>query len=503
MADVAFNNIPSNELVPFFFAEINSGGTPYSNSPRVLLIGQKTANGTATPGAVYGPIQSQTEADAVFGVGSMVSAMYAIARINAPFQPMWALPLTDPAGAAAAGSFAMTAPGVTGAAILWVLGRRLTFQVNSSDTAAQVATNLAATINAANLPVIAAVDAVIASQVNTFARHVGALGNGLEITFATDESNVLNASNTVVTALAGGSGVPDLAVPLAALGDQEYDFPGAPYADANSLNSVRDFLNDQSGRWSPIQQLYGHYFSALFGSLSTLVTFGNTRNDQHVTIVGSQLSPTPQWEWAAASAAMASLHLSNAPEVSRPLQTLVLGGVQPPRDRSVWWDIPDRQALYADGIAACKVRVDNLVAIDRFVTTYQSSSTGVADATFRDCETMYQMMYLVRYMRTMVSTVHARQALADENPFNLPQIATAKSIRNTLIHAYNDLVALGVAENADIFAQYVVVQRNSTDANRVDAFLPIDVVNQLRVFAGNFTTFLQYTTPSGEVAENV
>jgi phage tail sheath gpL-like len=54
-----------------------------------------------------------------------------------------------------------------------------------------------------------------AAKVNNTARHVGALGNSLEVTFATDESNVLNASNTTVVALTGGSGVPDLAAPLA------------------------------------------------------------------------------------------------------------------------------------------------------------------------------------------------------------------------------------------------------------------------------------------------
>ncbi|WP_409997852.1 hypothetical protein, partial [Bradyrhizobium sp. SZCCHNR3027] len=123
---VLFNNIPGNELVPFFYAEINSGGTPYQGSPRVLLIGQKLPAGSAPVGTVYGPIQNEREAAAVFGVGSMLVAMYRIARLNAPFQPIWVLPLADPAGAAAAGSLTFAAPGVTGAGILWVMGRRVT-----------------------------------------------------------------------------------------------------------------------------------------------------------------------------------------------------------------------------------------------------------------------------------------------------------------------------------------------------------------------------------------
>ena len=497
---VLFNNIPGNELVPFFYAEINSGGTPYQASPRVLMIGQKLAAGTATAGVVYGPIQNEREADAVFGVGSQLSAMYRIARKNAPFQPIWALPLADPAGAAAAGSATFTAPGVTGAAILNMLGRRVVFQVNAADTGANVATNAATAINAMGLPYTAAVDGTTPAKVNVTANHKGAVFNGQEFAVATDESNVLSASNTTIVGLTGCSGVPDLAGPLASLGDQEYDFLGGAYSDATSLNAVRDFLNDSSGRWSPIQQLYGHYFTAQFGTLSSLVTFGNTRNDQHVTVIGSQRSPTPEWEWAAAAAALASAHLGDAPEVSRPLQTLVLQGVLPPRDNSVWWDVSDRQALYADGIAGCKVRTDGLVAVDRFVTTYQTTAAGVADGTFRDVETMFQLMFISRYFRTAVSNVHSRQALADDNPFNLPQIATPKSIRNTLIHAYNDLIALGVCENASVFAQYVVVERDPNDANRVNAYLPVDVVNQLRVFAANITAYLQYQTASGVAA---
>jgi phage tail sheath gpL-like len=113
---------------------------------------------------------------------------------------------------------------------------------------------------------------------------------------------------------------------------------------------------------------------------------------------------------------------------------------------------------------------------------------------------MFQLVFIARYFRTAVSTNHARQALADDNPFNLPQIATPKSVRNTLIHAYNDLVALGVCENADLFAQYLVVERDASNANRLNGYLPVDLVNQLRVVAANITAFLEYLTASGQAA---
>ncbi|WP_316216627.1 phage tail sheath subtilisin-like domain-containing protein [Bradyrhizobium sp. SZCCHNR3003] len=499
-SDVLFNNIPGNLLVPFFFAEINSGGSPYTNQPKLLLVGPKLAAGTAPAGAVYGPIQSASEADAKFGVGSVLAWMYRIARRNAPFQPLWAFPQGDPAGAAAAGSITFQAPGVTGAAIVQVLGRDVPFQVNAGDNASTVAANAVIAINALSLPVTAAQDGTTPAKVNLTCRHVGAIGNGLELQVATDQSNVLTSTNTTVAAMTGGSGVPTLTTALANLGDDEYDYIASPYADTSSLNALRDFLSDSAGRWSPMQQLYGHHQSALFGNLSSLVTLGHSRNDQHASIMGSQVSPTPVWEWAAAVAAKEAAHLSTAPEMSRPLRSLPLDGVLPPRDRSLWFDKTDRQALYADGISCYTVDLDGTVRIDRIVTTYKQSAVGVPDSTFRAINTMFQSMFVARYMRSAVSNRHGRQGLVDDNPYNLSELTTASDIRDTVVHAYEDLVALGVAENADVFAQYVVVQRDPNYANRVNGYLPIDVVNQLDIFAANITIFEQYRTASGAVA---
>lgn len=497
---VAFNNIPGNILTPFYFAEFNSGGTPYETQARVLLVGPKLAAGSAPAGVAYGPIQSGIEADQLFGVGSVLSFMFRIARANAPFQPIWALPLADPAGNAASGSVTFTAPGVTGAGVFHVLGRRLTFQINAADTAATISANFTAAFNALGLPITAAVDGTTAAKTNLTFKHVGALGNGVEVERATDEPNALAAANATIVGLAGGTGVPDLVAPLANLGDDEFDYIAGPYADTNSLNATRDFLSDSNGRWSPTQQLYGHYFTGFVGNLSAQVTLGAGRNDQHASIMAIPSSPTPVWEWAAAYAALASAHLSDAPEVSRPLQTLQLNGVLPPRDRASWWDIADRQALYADGMSAFKVRVDGIVAVDRVTTTYRLAAGGVADATFRDVETMFQGMFALRYFRTAVTNKHSRQALADDNPANLPEIATPKDVRDTLVHAYNDLVFLGVAEKPEIFAKYVVVERDPNNATRLNAAAPLDMVNQLRIFAANVTAFLQFQTASGAVA---
>ena len=92
--------------------------------------------------------------------------------------------------------------------------------------------------------------------------------------------------------------------------------------------------------------------------MSTLATFGNTRNDQHVDVFGgfgSGVSPSAPWEVAASLVGTEALHLANPPELSRPLQTLALPGILPPRDPTTWWTSTERQAL-SDGIATALLR---------------------------------------------------------------------------------------------------------------------------------------------------
>lgn len=486
---VAFNAIPGNILVPFWYAEINSGGTPYEGQSRLLLVGQKLAAGIA-PTAVPIIVQSAREAASLFGAGSMVAHMYATARQNAPFQPIWVLPLADPAGAKAAGTITIgSAPGVYGVGSLHILGERIDVQVIASDAVADVAEAIASAINAKNLPVVAT---FAAGVVTVTARHNGTHSNGLEIALVIEGGNVLTSSNTTIVAMSGGTGTPDLAAALANLGDDQFDWIAGPYADTTSLNAIRDFLSDTAGRWSPIQQLYGHYITAFFGTLSACVTLGDGRNDRHVSIMASQVSPTPVWNWAAALGAVVAAHLTDAPELSRPLHGLVLTGVLPPRDRSVWWDIVDRQALLVDGMSAFEVNAGGQVAISKVVSTYQVTETGVADSTFAGINALAQAMFSARWFRTDVSNTHARHALADDNPYNVAGITTPRDVRNTLIHSYQGLCEIGVAEKPELFAQYVVVERDPNNANRLNSYLPMDVVNQLDVLAANITVNLQY-----------
>jgi phage tail sheath gpL-like len=494
---IPFNNVPPNTLVPFNWFEFNSGGSPSNGASQLLLVGQMTTQGVATSGVPYGPIQSAADAIKQFGQGSMLVAMFDIARQNAPTQQIWALPLADPAGVAATGSVAFTAPGVSGTAVLAVMGRLLSFQVNAADTGAAICANAVGAFNALNLPATAAVDGSTTNKMDVTALHVGTLGNFIDLARVSTVPNVLSASQVSIVAMSGGTGVPSLTAPLANLGTLPFDWIASPYSDATSLNSFQTLLNDANGRWSSYEQILGHMSTVYAGNLSTQTTLGAGRNDQHATIMGFQNFRTPPWEIAAALGAQEVLNLAAPPTLSLPMQTVVLQGVLPPFDRTKWWQTSDRQALYSAGIAAWTVTASGLVAIDRLVTTYKTNPQGAPDATFLDTETMALGMFALRYLRNAVATQHGRKAFAASNPFNAPNVVTPDDIQVTLIHAYNDLVALGVTQDAATFASLLVVQANATNAARCDAYLPLEVISGLRIFAGNVTAFLQYFSPSG------
>lgn len=496
---VSFNSIPTNLRVPLFYAEVNAGDGYFAGNSLLLMVGQKTADGSA---AANIPILVDKDPNELFGPGSMLADMVVTARKNSPFAEIWAVPLAD-TGVAAEGAITVDSAGVAGVLTLYIAGREINVTTTSADTVTTVGGKIAAAINAGyvrdgrpmSFPVTAEASAGV---VTLTAANAGALGNSISISkdLVGDEGPL--ASTVTITAMTGGSGVPTLTTALANLSDKEFDFIAQPYTDSTSLNAFRDLMSDTSGRWSPMLQLYGHVFTAYLGNLSAQVSLGSGRNDQHMSIMGVAVSPTPVWEWAAAVAAKTHRHknlgipVGSAVEISRPMHSIILEGVLASRYKSDHWDRTERQSLYYNGISGFHVRNDGQVAIDRLLTTYRENAWGQADPTWLDVETPIQMAYIVRYLRTFITGRHARKALANDNPRGLLGLTTPGEIKADICHAYRLLADGGIAENPALFASSVIVERND-DPTRVDVYLPVDVVNQLRVFAVNATTYLQRT----------
>jgi phage tail sheath gpL-like len=498
---VSFNAIPSNLRVPLFYAEVNAGPNAYQGPSRLLVIGQRTADGSMAANEVR---LFDDDAQALGGPGSHLAEAALWARQNHPFGEIWLGALADPAGVAATKTITVS-NGIetkSGSLVVYVAGERVEIAVQATDTDDNVATNLAAAINAGyvkferalTFPVTAA---AALNVVTLTARNIGTLGNKIAVDKDLDGNEGPLQQYITIADGVTGTGVPALGTLLGNCGDIEFDWIAAPYADTTSLNSMQAFLDGTSGRWSPIKQLYGHYLTVLFDTYGNLAAAGSARNDPNASIMGVANSPSPPWRWSGALGGVVAKdknlggEVDQAYQISRPLQTLPMVGIRSPKSKADHFDITQRNTLYQDGIAGFRVMVDGTVLLDRVVTTYRLNTWNQPDITWLDVETRAQMVYFVRYTRQRITQKYGRHALANDNPGNQQGIVTPKILKAECVHIYQELELGGLVENSDLFAQSLIVER-SNDPNRVNAYLPTDVVNQFRIFAANVTTFLQY-----------
>jgi phage tail sheath gpL-like len=486
MSTVPFKTIPSGLRLPGAFFELdNSQANTAQANQRALIIGQITSAGIATPNV---PIICGGTGDAKNqgGANSMLANMVAAYRLNDSFGEVWMLPLADAGGATAAtGSIAFTSPPTAaGTLSLYIAGNVVSVPVTASQTTSSIATAVAAAIAA--IPQMPVTAVASTNTVNLTAVNKGLCGNEIDIRFnyyGTANGEVLPAGVAyTITAMSGGATNPTLTTALGNLGNMTFDFIACPYTDATSLNAVQQLLNDQTGRWSWTQQLYGHAFYAYAATFANQTTLGLSRNNQHETILGFYGSPTPSWLWASALCGQAAVSVRADPGV--PLQYLPLQGVLAPPVSSQF--LPSqRETLLYDGISTFTVEQDGTVQTENVITTYQTNAQGVADNSYLEVETMFQLMLEIRTLQAMLTSKYARAKLADNGskPAAGSNLVTPNTIRADIVALYQERTDAGFTQNSAAFEAALVVQKNQVNPNRVDILWPGTPVNQMRTFA--------------------
>lgn len=485
---VPFANIPNNLRVPLFYAEIdNSRANTAVFNQRALIIGQKTSAGTATANI---PIQcsSVDQAATLGGKNSMLHLMTKAYRDNDNFGELWLLPVSDDGSAVAAtGSITIThVATATGVLYTYIGGVRVATTVTSSMTLANIADALIVDINATPLMAVTAViDGSDATKVNLTAKNKGVCGNDIDIRFNYFGSLANEALPTALTAtivaMASGATNPTLTTALSNCGDEPFDFIAFPYTDTTSLNAMRDFLSDSTGRWSWSKQLYGHYFTAYRNTVGNQTTFGNARNDQHGSVLGFNNSPTPNWILAAQITARAGASLRVDPGL--PLQTLTINNFLAPPIQSRF-NLSERNVLLFDGISTFTVGSDGTCYLENLITTYQTNAFGTADDSYLQVETMFLIAYVLRRLKSVVTSKYSRKKLAADGTRILAgsNVITPSMIRSDLIAEYRAMEEAGYVQNSELFAQELIVEKSATP-NRVDVLFPPTLIEQLRVFA--------------------
>ncbi|EKN4704973.1 phage tail sheath subtilisin-like domain-containing protein [Yersinia ruckeri] len=481
-----FSHIPNNLRTPLFFAEFdNSQANSATTTQRTLIIGQMLAAATLPPNVPV-LVSSVATVAGLCGAGSMLQGQMAAYLANDIAGEIYILPLSDAeAMVAATGKITVTTPAsATGAISLYIAGIRVQIAVVATDDVATIATALTAAINAATaLPVIAT---AAAGVITLTAKNKGAHGNAIDVRLnylgSAGGENTPDSLALTITPMSGGAGAPELDDALANLQDRTFDFIINPYTDTASLNKLKDFLSDSTGRWSYAEQLYGHSFAAQSGTYGQLTAAGELRNDQHASLLGVNGSPTPSYIWSAAYVGAIAQSLRNDP--GRPLQTLSIAGVLAPPLASRF-TLTERNNLLHSGISTVTVADDGTVQVENIITTYQKNGFGAEDDSYLQIETLFLLMFITRYMRTQVTSKFARMKLAADGTRFAPgsAIITPNVIRAELIAQYQALEFSGYVQDAKGFAKGLIVEKSASNPNRVDVLWTGVLINQLRIFA--------------------
>lgn len=500
----SFTQVPSAWRVPLFWAEVdasaaNSGG---GDNPKSLLVGQKLSGGTATANQPV-LVSSAALAETLFGWGSELHRMYLAYVRQDPAGEVWALPIADASGTNATLTLTITGPATENGTIpLYLAGRLVSVPVTNGDSAATIVTAMVAAVTDSLEPLgVTAADGTGDTVVITHV-HDGTCGNSYDVRAcylgpAAGERlpagvGITAGGNSIVSTpavLASGATDPSHTTAITNMGDEPFDFVAIGLPTATVIAAFEAELLD---RWSALKQVYSLAFTALRDTSGDLLTFGGNRNSPYVSILGYDLAPSCDAEMAAAYAGACARELKADP--ARPLQTVALEGVLPPRIGDVFTATVRNNLLYS-GISVAH-RAGGAYRITAAVSTYQQNAGGNADDSYLYVETLATLRYVLRYLKSRIESKYPRHKLANDGTrFGAGQaIVTPSIVRGEMVAAYLDLQELGLVENVDAFVENLVVERNATNPNRLDVLYPPDLVNGLRMFALLLQFRQQYST---------
>ncbi|MEL6429740.1 MAG: phage tail sheath subtilisin-like domain-containing protein [Planctomycetota bacterium] len=479
---VSFNQIPGGIRTPLVAVEIDATRAQAQTAARpfrVLVLGQKT---DAAGGATLVPTRFTRveEVAAAFGAGSMLHGMARATFAQSVAIEANFLAIADPTGGAKASAtvqFAALSP-LAGQVVVYVGGRRYSIATSSASTAETLALALTSEINADPSAYVTA--AAATDTVTLTAKNAGAAAGLLDLrqNYQVGEQTPSGIIVTL-TPFSGGSGDVDMAAIVAALPDEKWDAIAVPYTDAASLAALEGELAD---RFGPMRDIAGVAFTASSAAYGGVASLGNGRNSPHVSVLSSFASPSPEWEWAAAAAM--TVAVSAFADPARPLQTLVLKGILPPEEVDRFTQ-PERNLLLFDGVSTTRANPAGEVALERAITTYKQTSSGAADTAYLDVETLFVLDRLRYDVRETFARKFPRFKLADDGTRAGPgsNIVTPSSARAELLSIARGWEAAGLVEDVDAFKDQIQVERSSTEVDRLNLFIPPDIVNGLRVVA--------------------
>lgn len=483
---VQFNQIPNLLLTPGVFIEYdnsqaNQGLPPLPN--RVLLIGSLLAAGSAASGELKQILRAD-DGISFFGARSQLAWMCDKFKRASRFTEVWAIGLSDD-GAGVAATKTITITGTaTSAGVLHFLvhGIRVPVAVAVGDDQDAVAASVDAAMTAE--PRLMYTSGAALGVATLTCVHAAALGNDLDVRLNYFPREELDAPAGITVAIAddvSGAADPDVADAIAAVGAEYFTKWVVGWNDAATILAVETELDV---RWGPTVQQDAIAYYGLRGTFAEMTAISDARNSQFTVLVdgGGVVAgpPAPPWEIAAATAAVDS----NEPDPGRPRQTLPVPNILPPA-REDRFTLDERNLLLQSGIATFTIDGGGRVLIERLVTTYKENAQALPDTSYQNVCSMHLLAALRYTTRARFSQKYPRHKLADDGTNYGPgqAVMTPSVARGELLTLFEQWELNAWVEDFEQFAEELIVERNGSDVDRLDALLGPNLINQFRVFA--------------------
>jgi len=164
---------------------------------------------------------------------------------------------------------------------------------------------------------------------------------------------------------------------------------------------------------------------------------------------------------------------------AKPLNTLQIKGLTVTADSDWPLFAEFNNALY-NGLTPLQV-VSNKVQIMRAVSTYTKNATGTDDPALLDITTIRTLDYVRDAVNQRIALRFPRDKLSSKTP---------KRVRSEILDVLIKCEDAEILEEVMANKTKLIVQRNGSDPNRLDAIIPADVVNGLHVMAARVDLYL-------------
>ena len=279
--------------------------------------------------------------------------------------------------------------------------------------------------------------------------------------------------------------VNDVALALAATGDQQFHHIVSAYNDEAGVRALGDFLQ---ARYHALQQIPGLGYIAKKSTHGELVTYGQLFNNPFIVPMpinhigdadGNDLSEA---ELAASWAGTIAPSLAIDP--CRPLNTLAINGIYSKATSE--WDYSERNLLLYSGVGTYKTNNAKQVFVERPITTYKENAAGTADDSYLDATVPATAMYFRQKQRARILSKYPRHKLAkDGSRFSPGQaVATPAIIKGELLALYRELELKAIVQDFDGYKDSLIVELDADNKSRINILDSPQFVNGMLIYAG-------------------